>query len=131
MALRTLSPVDQSVVVERQATSAGQLDDIFARSATSFVSYKSTSLESRIKIAARFLDLLEENVDTLAKEITLQMGRPLRYTPIEVRTAVARGRHMIKVAKTALAESTPASDKDDIKLSIKKVPLGVVYIIGA
>lgn len=131
MSLRTISPVDQKVVVERQATTASEIDTVFTTSAGAFLSYKSTSLDDRISIAYRFLDLLERDTDVLAKELTLQMGRPLRYTPIEIRTAVIRGRYMLKIAKTALFENHINSEDQNIKLSIKKVPLGPIYIIGA
>lgn len=132
MSLKTLSPVDQSVVVERQETTTQELDQIFAKSREAFKTYAtSTPLDERIAIASRFLDLVTEHSDVLSKEITLQMGRPLRYTPIEIRTAVARGRFMINAAKEALKDE-PA-DQSDAKINrfVKKVPIGPCYIIGA
>ena len=132
MSLRTLSPVDQSVIIERPETTAAQLDEIFAQSVTAFRSYaKTTTLQERISVASKFLDLLTENMDALSKEITLQMGRPLRYTPIEIKTAVMRGRYMLKIAQDSLKDI--AGDQSDPKINrfLKKVPVGPCYIIGA
>ena len=42
--------------------------------------------------------------DEIAAELTWQMGRPIRYTPGEVRGFEERARHMIAVAPRALAD---------------------------
>lgn len=132
MTIKTLSPVDESVVVERPETSPAGLDDIFAKSAAAFKSYsKDVSLQERIAIASRFLDLVAENSDILSKEITMQMGRPLRYTPIEIRTAVMRGRYMLSIAEEQLKDVPGDMSDAKIKRFLKKIPVGPCYIIGA
>lgn len=132
MSIRTLSPVNQEVVVERQETSSAELDTIFAQSAAAFKTYaKSVPLPKRLAIASRFLDLVDGKSDELSKEITVQMGRPLRYTPIEVRTAVMRGRYMIKVAEEALKDEPADMSDAKLKRFLRKMPVGPCYIIGA
>ena len=124
--------MDQAVVVERSETTSAELDEIFANSLTAFKDYsKTTTIQERIGIASKFLDLLTEHIDELSKEITLQMGRPLRYTPIEIKTAVMRGRYMLKMAEDALANVPGDQSDPKIDRFLKKVPLGPCYIIGA
>lgn len=61
------------------------------------------------------------------------MGRPVRYTPKEIETAVLRGRYMCSIAQRELSVvdaemgNTPAKG---IKRFIKKEPLGVVLAIS-
>lgn len=132
MTISTLSPIDQSVVVERIETTSNEIEEVFRKSLQAFQSYsKNVSLEERLAIASRFLDLLTQNSDVLSKEITIQMGRPLRYTPIEIRTAVMRGRYMIGVAKEQLKDVPGDQSQESIRRFLKKVPIGPCYIIGA
>jgi len=61
------------------------------------------------------------------------MGRPVRYTPKEIETAVLRGRYMCSIAQRELSivdaevGNTPAKG---VKRFIKKEPLGVVLAIS-
>lgn len=132
MIIKTVSPVDQSVVLERVETTTEEIEQIFQKSQQAFKSYsKEVLLDERLAIASRFLDLLEQNCDALSKEITMQMGRPLRYTPIEIRTAVMRGRYMVGIAKEQLMDVPGNQSEKAIRRFLKKVPIGPCYIIGA
>ena len=61
------------------------------------------------------------------------MGRPIRYTPKEIETAVLRGRYMISIAERELSDvdaevgQTPVNG---LKRFIRKEPLGVVLTIS-
>lgn len=66
-------------------------------------------------------------------ELTMMMGRPARYTPKEIETAVLRGRYMCSIAQRELsvvdaeAGNTPVHG---VKRFIKKEPLGLVLAIS-
>lgn len=130
--IKTLSPVDQSVVLERPETTKLELDDVFQKSEAAFKTYATkVTLKERIAIAGRFLDRLTENSDLLSKELTLQMARPLRYTSIEIKTAVMRGRYMLKIAEEQLRDVAGDDSDPKIQRYLKKVPIGPIYVIGA
>ena len=129
--IQTLSPVDQSVIVERQETESSQFDGILQKSCEAYSTYRKTDLEERLTIANTFLDLLIENIDGLSRELTLQMGRPIRYSPIEIKTTVARGKYMIKTARESLKDLQGDDSDPKIKRFLKKVPIGPVLVIGA
>jgi acyl-CoA reductase-like NAD-dependent aldehyde dehydrogenase len=67
--------------------------------------------------------------DEIARAITIQMGRPLRYTPGEVAGFEARARHMISIAAEALAPiRVPA--QAGLTRFISREPIGVALTIA-
>lgn len=64
-------------------------------------------------------------------ELTLQMGRPVSQCPGEVRGLLERSNCMLDIAATSLADVSLAdTDKPGFKRYIKRVPLGVVFVIA-
>src|SRR5690606_41445110 len=64
------------------------------------------------------------NVDSIAQELTWQMGRPIRYSPYEITGGLQeRARYMISVAERAL-EDIQAQDKAGFTRFIRREPLG-------
>ena len=127
--IRTISPVDGKVVVERRCHTEKEITEILQRAKKS-----RSALSERIQVANRFLDLLEENKNELVyyqrmltqgREITMMMGRPIRYTPKEIDTAVMRGRYMVSIAEETLCDEVVGEGK-----VIKKVPAGIVLSIS-
>ena len=57
------------------------------------------------------------------------MGRPIRYTPGEVRGFEERARHMIAIAPAALAD-IGMDPKEGFTRFIRRVPLGTVLVVA-
>src|ERR687898_2653452 len=57
------------------------------------------------------------------------MGRPIRYSPGEVRGFEERARHMIAAAPRALAD-LDAGPKQGFRRFIRREPVGVVLVIA-
>ncbi len=125
-----ISPVDGSLYCSVEVTTADQIDSVLERSTTAQVEWSATSLAERAAICARFADLLDGNADRLGREISWQMGRPIRYAPREVTTAADRARKMIELAAPALAD-IPVDSPPTHELFIEKVPLGTVLVVPA
>ena len=58
------------------------------------------------------------------------MGRPIRYSPNEVRGTLERARHMIEIAPRALAD-IDVGPKDEFSRFLRREPLGVVFTVAA
>ncbi|BFZ60231.1 hypothetical protein YB2330_001258 [Saitoella coloradoensis] len=130
----TLSPIDQSPVVTREATSPSEIDKIVTDSVEAFKTYKKTSLKDRIAIAEKFLEILERDTEDAARELTQQMGRPIRYTPSEIKTMVMRGRYMISLAEKELADIDVekfSPNTPNIRRYLRREPLGPILVISA
>lgn len=57
------------------------------------------------------------------------MGRPIKYTPKEIKTTVVRGRYMVSIAEKELSDVLIDSVKG-LKRFIRKEPVGVVLTIS-
>jgi acyl-CoA reductase-like NAD-dependent aldehyde dehydrogenase len=63
--IRTISPTNGSVVVERKTHTSNEISGILKSSRQAYLSHKNDSLSSRVAIAEKFLALLEQNKQTL------------------------------------------------------------------
>jgi acyl-CoA reductase-like NAD-dependent aldehyde dehydrogenase len=126
----TISPIDGSVYVERELASPQQIEAVLQRAVEAQRVWKQTSLDERAAICERMVQYMLEHSDAIAAEITWQMGRPIRYSPSEIRRGFQeRARYMISVAPETLRD-IPTSPKDGFQRFIRREPLGVVLVLA-
>jgi acyl-CoA reductase-like NAD-dependent aldehyde dehydrogenase len=130
MLQRTLSPIDNSIYVERPLATAGEIDRALERAQDAQRAWRTTSLADRAAILRRFCDAFEARKESIAKELTWQMGRPIRYAPSEVRGTLERARHMIDIGAQALAD-IGVEPKENFNRFLRREPLGVVLTVAA
>ena len=125
----TISPVDGSVYCERTYADASDIEGTLASSAKAFKHWKKTSVEARAVICSRVVEYFETHVEEIAREITWQMGRPITYSPFEVKGFKERATHMIDIAAKELQdqEVTPLAG---FKRFIRKEPLGTILVLS-
>jgi acyl-CoA reductase-like NAD-dependent aldehyde dehydrogenase len=128
--IQTISPVDGRVYVERPLATATEIDRALTNARTAHQQWRSTALSERIAILTRFCNEFEAHRDAIALELTMQIGRPLRYSPSEVNGMLDRARHLIAIAPDALANIQPAA-KAGFRRYIKRESLGVVLTVAA
>lgn len=126
----TLSPIDNSIYVERTLASAPYIDVALDRARMAQRAWRSVPVSERAVILNKFCDAFEAKREQIALELTWQMGRPSRYAPNEVRGALERARHMIQIAPQALAD-IDAGPKEGFTRFVRREPLGVVFAIAA
>ena len=75
--IKTISPVDGNVVVERNSNTEEEITAILQKADRAFKAHRRTPLTSRIDIANKFLDLLDADKDKLVclKPTKLIQGR--------------------------------------------------------
>lgn len=128
--LKVISPIDNSVYVERPLAKAAEIDRALDRARIAQRSWRTVAIAERARILNRFCDIFEAQRDDIARELTWQMGRPSRYAPNEVRGTLERARHMIAIAPAALAD-IDAGPKEHFTRFVRREPLGVVLTIAA
>lgn len=128
--ITTISPNTNEAILTRNGASAADLESLPKIAAEAFQSYRKTTLKERQAIVRKFLDALMAKKDELGEELTVQMGRPISYTPGEVATAVKRGEYLLKISDEALKDTDGEPEKG-FKRFIRKVPVGPVLIIFA
>ncbi|KAI2638230.1 aldehyde dehydrogenase [Xylaria nigripes] len=128
--ITTISPTTNQPILSRTGVSASDLETIPKVAAEAFKTWRQTSLTDRTIIVKKAMDLLEKQKDQLAEELTVQMGRPIAYTGVEISTALKRVNYLIKVSEDALKD-TPGESEKGFNRFIRKVPVGPVLIIFA
>ena len=127
--LKTVSPVDGRVYVERPLENAAGIDRALDSAQRAQTAWAALPLAARCEILTKAVDAFVSKVNDIAAEITWQMGRPIRYTPGEVRGFEERARYMLNAAPEALAPIQPG-EKAGFKRQIKRVPLGVIVVVA-
>ena len=126
---KTITPIDNSVYLERPLSTQNEIDNVIENSKKSFQSWKSTSIDDRIKIINKFIDNLIALKPEVSKEICWQIGRPISQCGNELRGFEERSRHMVEIAKESLRD-IPATKNDEFDNYIYKSPLGVIFVMA-
>lgn len=134
--LQTISPVDNSIYVERELASSNKITEVISNAKLAQKNWKLTSLSHRQEIISKFIKLLQQNKRRLAEEITWQIGRPISQSPGEIDGACYRTEYLNNIAESTLSDFVlPTTDlngdlKTNLTRKIKYLPVGVVFIIA-
>jgi len=126
---KTITPIDNSVYLERPLSTQNEIDNVIENSKKNFQSWKSTSIDDRIKIINKFIDNLIALKPEISKEICWQIGRPISQCGNELRGFEERSRHMVQIANESLRD-IPATKNDEFDNYIYKSPLGVIFVMA-
>jgi acyl-CoA reductase-like NAD-dependent aldehyde dehydrogenase len=127
--LKTISPVDGRIYVERTLETPAGIDRALDSARTAQIGWAALPLAGRCEILDRAVGAFVAKGNDIAAEITWQMGRPIRHAPGEIRGFEERARYMLAIAAQALAVIQPG-DKAGFRREIKRVPLGVVVVVA-
>jgi acyl-CoA reductase-like NAD-dependent aldehyde dehydrogenase len=130
MSIKSISPIDGSVVAERTPASAAQIEAALARAQAAQALWRAVPLAERAGIIERFCAEFERRGADIASGLTWQIGRPIRFAPSEVRGTLERARYMAAAAASALTDVDPGA-KAGFKRFIRREPLGVVFTVAA
>jgi acyl-CoA reductase-like NAD-dependent aldehyde dehydrogenase len=128
--IEVISPVDGRVYVTRPLAGGQEIERALARAREAQRAWREVPPGERRAVLDRAADALLARADEVGAEITWQMGRPIRYTPNEIKGGFAeRARSMAEVAETALAD-VAVGEKPGFRRFIRREPLGVVLVIA-
>lgn len=127
--LKTISPVDGSLYVERAYTPPSEIDAMLTRARAAQRDWRGKSVTERAALLAKCVDGFVARKDRIVEELAWQMGRPVKFGAGEVGGFEERARHMISIAEDALKE-IEIPRKDGFTRYIKREPVGVVFTIA-
>lgn len=127
--LTATNPYDQSVVTEIPYDTPDQIEAKLSKSSAAFDRWRDLSLEDRIPIIRAGLEHMKQAGDQIARNVTLQMGKPLSQAEGELATLFDRAEQSIADAPSALAPDV--LPKEGFVRRIEHEPLGVVFDIAA
>ena len=122
------SPVDDSVTWTGKWATDQELDEAIRRAHAAFQGWSRTTLEQRIEYAERVASFLQSNRDAIARTISLEMGKPLWESDLEILSAIAKVSNAvdaIRKRRWTTTEGTGASHS-----SIRYKPLGMMVVLG-
>src|SRR5689334_16097893 len=125
--MKTVSPIDGSIVVERPRASDSQIEAALARAVEAQKKWRRVPVSDRVATVRKMVAWCVARADEIGEELTRQMGRPIAYTPNEIRRGFQeRALHMASLAEEALAEIqvTPG------RRFIRREPLGVILVVA-
>ncbi|KAG1784625.1 Aldehyde/histidinol dehydrogenase [Suillus plorans] len=142
----TISPHNgQAYHVETYPVSNDLLDRTLETAAQSQKEWIKTTLNERIAKGRKFIEkfsvLANREVPAtydhgplghhnLAEELCNQMGRPVDQCWGEFRGFLQRATYMVDIAESCLSDTTFSDNQPGFNRSIKRVPLGVIFVIA-
>jgi acyl-CoA reductase-like NAD-dependent aldehyde dehydrogenase len=124
------SPYSGAVVCDLPIDAGIDLSRKVDRAVAAKLAWREVPLADRIRQVATALRYFEERREEIARNVTLQMGKPIAESRRELDTMLARARYMIGIAPSALAEEAqPAAAGLDLRIAHE--PLGVVLNLAA
>ena len=128
--MKTISPIDGSVYVERAPASDKVIEQALEASVTAQPAWKKVPVAERAAICRRMADWCVANADQLGEELTWQIGRPIAQSPGEIRRGFhERVKYMSGIAEQTLAD-LPVEKKAGFQRFIRREPLGVVLVLA-
>ncbi|MGH2409388.1 MAG: aldehyde dehydrogenase family protein, partial [Chloroflexota bacterium] len=127
---KTISPVDQSVYVERDLATPERIDHTLDTAMRAQQEWKHVPIADRAALCLAMVEAFVAKAGELGAELSWQMGRPIRYTPNEIKGGFnERARSMIAAAAGALADLA-VEPKQGFTRFIRHEPLGVVLTLA-
>jgi len=127
--LKTISPIDNSIFVERPYATSSEIENALNLSDQTKLKWKNTSLSERKELVSKFVEDFLSNHKEIEEELCRQMGRPLSQCAGEMRGFEERAKYMIDNADKALQKVVSKNDSEFDNF-IKKDPLGTIFVIA-
>jgi succinate-semialdehyde dehydrogenase/glutarate-semialdehyde dehydrogenase len=127
MTISSINPASGERLREFSPLSAEEIETRLANAEKAFASYRRTSLLDRAAILSAAAEILESELDSFARTITLEMGKPINAAREEVRKCAIGCRYFAENGGRFLEEHKIQSAAAES--SIYWEPLGVVLAI--
>ncbi len=128
--LQVVNPFSQETVVEPPFDDEAGVDAKVSWARRAFATWRNLSLEERVAEVRRGIEAFRADGERIARDVTLQMGKPIVEARREVATCIERAEAMAALAPQALAPHV-LPEKPGFHRRIEHVPLGVVLDIAA
>lgn len=128
--MQIINPATEEVIREINDDSTSDLKQKFDVLKSGQPQWYKTNLKERVQTIKRFSVLLEENIESLAKTLTAEVGKPLQQSMNEIRGAQTRIQWLTDNAVKYLNDEV-MTVADGLEERISYEPLGVICNISA
>lgn len=130
MDLKVTNPYNQETVCTLPYDDEGKIARTIGQVEKAFAPWSRLSVARRIEIVREGLDRFRQRAEDVARDITLQMGKPLGQSRGEFNGMMDRAEYMISIAEETLAPDI-LPPKAGFRRRIEHVPMGVVFNVAA
>jgi acyl-CoA reductase-like NAD-dependent aldehyde dehydrogenase len=128
--MKVISPVDGSVYAERDKASDGAVNAALENAVSAQKQWRKVPVAERAALCRRMAEWCVAHADVLGEELTRQMGRPIAYSPNEIRRGFQeRALYMCGIAEAALSDIR-IEGMDGFARFIRREPHGVVLVVA-
>ena len=128
--LKVVNPFDQQTVCELPYDTDQEIETKLASALEAFVRWRQLSLDQRSDVVRQGLARFREDAELTARDVSLQMGKPINQARGEVATLLERVEQSLIDAPAALAADM-LPEKPGFVRRIEHDPLGIVLNIAA
>lgn len=127
--IKVLNPFDNSIIAEVAEATNEDIDNAINSASAAFLSWKNTLAKTRAKVLCKWFDLMLENVEDLAKIMTLENGKPLVESQAEIYYAASYLEWYAEECNRSDSSIIPANQSMQ-KIMVIKQPVGVCAAIS-
>jgi len=128
--IKVKSPYSQEVVGEYAADSFEAVQQKVSRLHAAQKKWRDIPLAKRVDSVQTALNYFTQNKQTIAADISKQMGRPISQSPGEVGGLLERAQYLCGIAADTLSPMK-LPDKPGFERAIVREPLGLIFVISA
>ena len=128
--MNLVNPATEETFRTIEMTSEAELGAILERMRAAQKKWREVPVNERVEICRGFVDAFKSMRETVALDITRQMGKPLVQSRREVDTMLDRADSMLRLAPLGMADET-LEPKPGLRRFIRHEPLGIVLDIPA
>lgn len=122
-----INPATGDVLTKVAQANEAQTKEAIQAAHAAFPKWKALELKDRVQYLHKVADLLEENTDRLAEIMTLEQGKPLKESKLEVIAGAESFRWNAEESRRLYGELIPAPNNH--KYEVVYEPIGVVAAI--
>lgn len=129
----SLNPATEEIISKTSSATSKDVDSAVNSSRRGFEVWRQTPIDERLDVLKKLSQLLEERIDELARIITLENGKPLVESNMEVMGAQMYANYYATETKQFLQDEERVIDfpqEGNYEFRITFEPLGVVGIIS-
>lgn len=125
-----ISPIDGSDILQREFAQPSVIEATLDQAQQARNQWTQTSIAERAAICRKTVQYFLDHADAIGRELSRQMGRPIRYTPFEITKGFKeRANYMIDIAEEALSDQR-VEEMAGFNRFIRRAPLGVVLVLA-
>ena len=122
------SPVDNTITWSGSWATSQEVANAVQRTSSAFKSWSRTTLEKRIELVKKYASFLQAHRAAIARTITLESGKPLWESDLEVLSAIAKVDNSIDAIRKRRWTTSEGAGSSYSAIRFK--PLGMIVVLG-